>query len=196
MNRTFNILLSLTISSTVVSCGERPAAPPATQSVAASRPADSPRRIALLAVPLTADVPHGWDVRNGPAGRPLLNGPAPSGEVNIRLTTRPPVRADGVAALIDRLAVVPGSPRTLQVTDRDGMKVIEQFERLGPAGTPADKLPVRWSIQYVLLGEGLEYPIYELDVADYTLLDFERDAAALRPIFDSVQADASVPRDP
>lgn len=77
-----------------------------------------------------------------------------------------------------------------RVADRDGMKIIEQLEQIGPRNQPADIAPIRWTLQFVILGDGLSYPIYELNVANLSQVSFERDEALLRRILDSVQYDA------
>lgn len=162
-----------------------PAAAPATRRV------EGPRRIALVAVPLTAEVPPTWDVRRATGGALVLSGRAPSGEREIALRAGPSVATADLPATQPFTPDAPGSPSGTRVDDRDGMRVVERLERTAAIDQPADIAPLLWSFRFIVPGRSLEQPSYELDVVGLTQLGYERDEATLRPIFDSVRpADA------
>ena len=159
--------------------------PPATPTTPATQA--SARRIALIAVPLSVVAPPTWDVRRGPGGKLVLSGRTPSGDREIALAVGTPVPTFDLPATQPATAVAPGGPIVVRVDDRDGMRVVDRVERVGPTDQPAEVAPVRWTVRFIVLGDGIDQPAYDLSVANLTQLGFERDEAALRAILDTVR---------
>lgn len=186
MRGRISILAASAAFAFLAGCGDEPAAP------AASRPTDAPRRIALIAFPLTADVPPTWDVRRGPGGTLVLSGRAPSGVRDLALSVGPRVPTFELPATQPATPLTPGGRTTVRVDDRDGMRIVERIERVGAIDQPAESAPVRWSVRFIVAGDGgLDVPAYDFDAIDLTQISFERDEATIRAILDTVRPPAA-----
>ena len=173
-------------------------AEPLAREAATSRPADA-RRIPLVAIPFTVVAPDGWDVRAGPGGALALNGRTPDGsEIDVAVAAREPVRADALAPMLaERPPTTQGGVAAdagalvRRVEHRDGLTIIDEAARAGADDLPADVAPYRWTLRCIVLGDGLEYPSYELDLTGLTQVIYERNRAFLAAILASLQYDAS-----
>ena len=179
--------------SVIEAASSRPVDPSAMTPItaAAGTPTGEPRqKIELIAIPFTAEVPRSWTVQAGPAGKVVLAGKLSNGEAEILLSTRPNMTPESLKSLVKDLQAATTQPaktnvRT-RVTERDGMHIIEETERMGPPGGDPDLAPYRWTVQYIVSTGGLDYGVYEMNVTSLSEAMFKQDESFLRTIFDSV----------
>jgi len=197
-----------------VSCDDTPAPPP---ELATERPVDpkeeapprpttkdllsGPRETtALGSLPLTARVPAGWKVRNMEGTNvTLLEGPAPSGDVSIQLSSRPVTSGDRFVAMVSgassEMQQNPESIRKAEMRPIAGARVLER-QRIGKTPTvsilsdepdPDNSPTFNWTIT-VFIPRGTDYETYELNFIGMTLKQYEKDEGLLREVIDSVAA--------
>jgi hypothetical protein len=169
-----------------------PARPTTQQLLAAPR-----TRVPLGTLPLSAEVPEGWQVRtSGPLT--LLEGPAPSGHAEIQLAHRPNLRRAGMEAMLAQATKDPGrdAGRTVEVRRLGAATVLERRtvgRELADAQTGTSDVAYNWTIT-VFVPQGAATPaaddvveVHELNVMGLTRAQYETDAPLLRPIVDSLR---------
>ncbi len=161
----------------------RPDSPPATAPAAAT--VNSPTKsIPLMIIPFNADVPEGWAVQSGLAGRIVLHGTLGSGDIDVLLSTRQPLNADAFNNLVKEKTAAATQPgkQTTRVMTRDNLTIIESSEILSSPGLSPDVAIVTYNVKYLVQGPSLDYLVYEVNVADLSQTMFEKDGELIRKV--------------
>lgn len=165
-----------------------PAAParPTTQSLLTG-----PRtRTPLAPLPLALQLPPGWSLVTA-AGMPVLNGPAPSGDLTVLLISRNVPTAS--VALTERGAKdeAAANRSTRPLAEARTVNGVRLFERqsVGTRLTPDGSPTFNWLITVYgpADADSETTPTYELNVMGLSRAGYESDKAFLYSILDSVE---------
>jgi hypothetical protein len=195
-----------------VGCDD-PAPPAATPSTAtpASQPAaaantsgaqgvatvDGPReRLVLGAIPFSIEVPKGWSLMPGVTGRMVLHGRAPSGELDVLLGMGPNIKGDALPMMLKQSAKASNDPHVKsEVTQRDGLTLVQNIAPQTPPNTPAasdpELVPMGWSVQAIVSDGKLDYSVYELTFLGLSQAMFDKDEAFLRQLISTLRYDGA-----
>ena len=216
--------LLVSVFSSGVACDDTPKPPP--ELLEQSRKPDEgpgkpttqellqgPRGVVSLgSLPLTVRAPRGWKVDTVGGGRVvLLQGPTPSGEVQIALSRRPTAKPEQVEAVINGAKKEMATTQALRMAearslDGSGARVLERQSvgrmlpsvPLDPEGRTMSKPSpaLSWTIT-VFVPEGGEFDAYELSFLGMTVDQYETDKQLLREVIDSLAvAGAGAPTTP
>lgn len=151
------------------------------------------QRLPLIAVPMTAEVPGNWSVQSGAGGQIVLAPKDAATGVEILLSTRAMMKPEAFELLakdLERSATQPANPQLrTTLTQRDGMRIIEEIERIAGADANPDTTPYRWTVRYVVPSGGIDFAVYEFNVIGLSETMFKAEEQPLRELFNSVQVD-------
>ena len=171
---------------------------------------EAKKRISLLTIPFTAEVPASWDVQTGAGGHPVLHGRVPSGgDVDILLAGRGRIRPDALAIMLKEMGAQPGAtqptatqPTTqpdvrgakvrTRVIQQPGLTLIETIERMSPDGRAPEVTAYSWTVKYIsTAAPNPDFPVFELNVPDLSGVMVTADQEFLRSIFESLQPETA-----
>jgi hypothetical protein len=151
--------------------------------------------MSLGAIPLSMEVPSGWLLRPGVTGRIVLHGPTPSGEVDVLLGTGPSIKGEALPLMVKESAK-PSTDRYVknEVTQRDGMTIIQRIAPQTPPGTlpgsDPNLVPIGWTAQCIVTDGKLDYSVYELTILGLSQAMFDRDQQFLQELLDTLKHEA------
>jgi len=196
-----------------IGCDTRSAPPSVSESAPSTAPASRPttqelldgprKKISLLPLPLRAEAPASWQVKSLTENLFFLEGPAPSGDVQIQLAERTSQTADKLERLFKAAKRDAAShPAGTQVDIRqlgnvrvfDVQRVIKRdATAVLPADPSASSGPgkfIDWSITY-FTPRGSDFAAYELHFFNLSADQFDSDKEFLQKILDSVTTEES-----
>ncbi len=208
------ITLSVLAGLVCVACDKSPRVLPtpstAPQDAQPAKPAERPtaqsllngpqKRIPLLVLPLSVEVPESWKVTTLGSAH-MLEGPTSQTDMRILLNQRPRMTASQIDLLLQgarrEMTEKAGVVKMVELRSLRNVKILER-QALGsrPAatdidGTPlADTSPVlNWTITVFAPQDQDSFKCYELNFLVLTQQQYNADETLLRRIIDSIQLD-------
>lgn len=203
-DRVATILLSAGLIVSIIGCDNKTDVPPLTPDnrppekvLTDEKPRPTTQELSqtkqesLSIVPLTITVPQSWGVSADVANLTVLKGFSPHHEVNFHVAMRMKADEDQLARILEgakRDAAKPeekGRYLLLDIRDQHGLKVLER-QIVISSGDPALGKLLNWTIWFCDK-KADAYHIYELNLSDLTVEQYEQDKDFLRAIITSVK---------
>ncbi|HLL91225.1 MAG TPA: hypothetical protein VK324_18145, partial [Tepidisphaeraceae bacterium] len=148
--------------------------------------------VALQTVPFTLTVPTSWAVKTD-AGRVVLTGPAPRGDVTVLLSPQPLTTAERINLLESgankEASADPKRYRSAKLTKIGGVQV---FERQTAGSTlPGDEsATLRWTVTAFAPRPSNQFAPFELNFIGLTVAEYDAHGPFFRGIVESLAYDA------
>jgi hypothetical protein len=216
MERTMNagratkaMAVSIILAAGVAACDDTPAMPPIAPPMPASQPADEPqparpttralldgprKTLVLDILPLSVKVPESWQL-DRIAGLAVLTGPAPSGDVTIKLNTRTIATSSIESTARGAREEQKKNPRSVLLAESRTLNGIPIFERQSVAIAPLDDgTPTySWMISAYEPSVGEESVVHEISFIGLSRGRYEADKDFLYSIINSMERTTSTP---
>jgi hypothetical protein len=212
----WSIMFMLLAGIAVVGCEDR-AIPPGDYDIDSPAEAEPARPTAeellqgpreplrLGALPLTLEVPQSWEIWTLRAGLVFLQGPTPSGDVQIQLSSRPILTPEQLELRYAGAQAEAAENPNVRRVDMRLVNDLTVLERLVVEPLPEDAVaaedgdppvllgtPLRWTIG-VYVRSGAHFEVYELNFIGLTVEQYEQDEEFLRPIVETIRLDSEAP---
>ena len=168
-------------------------------SASATMDEGSRERLPLGVIPFSLEVPKGWLMQSGAAGKIILHGKTPTGEVDVLLGVGPSVKAAELPLLVKESRKTSLDTHVKNgVVERDKMTIITTIApQLAPGAAPSpdpELVPMGWTAQVIVSDATPDLQSYELTFVGLSQAMFDKDEAFLRRIMDSLRYEPAAPR--